>query len=308
MEKRELFTTKVKNVAGGISEKANHVAQQSAELATKTKNSVVKAVDVNGDGQIDIEDVILLAFKVPGVSVKRDAFLQKELATKYAEETIQKAIALNPLQAGIQSEDLESIATAVIQNERIKVTGISAALGAPGGAAVAATIPADIAQYYGCMLRVAQKLLYLYGFPQIEYKDDEQVLDTATMNQIILCMGVMFGVANAKNGLLIMAKALGKGVEKQLLRRALTKGTVFPIVKSITKWFSVNLTKKVFAGFFQKSIPVVGGVLGGGLTYMTFKPCCEKLKKVLQDTYLSNPNYSDSPEIIDIETEEEMEK
>ena len=54
---------------------------------------------------------------------------------------------------------------AVIRSERLKVSGISAALGTPGGAAMAATIPADIAQYYGCMLRVAQKLLYLYGFP-----------------------------------------------------------------------------------------------------------------------------------------------
>ena len=43
---------------------------------------------------------------------------------------------------------------------------------------MAATIPADIAQYYGCLLRVAQKLLYLYGFPQIEYKENEQAFDT----------------------------------------------------------------------------------------------------------------------------------
>ena len=37
--------------------------------------------------------------------------------------------------------------------------------------------------------------------------ENEQAFDTETMNQIILCMGVMFGVANAKNALLAMAKA-----------------------------------------------------------------------------------------------------
>ncbi|MFR5618437.1 MAG: hypothetical protein ACLTJ5_06175 [Clostridium sp.] len=34
------------------------------------------AVDVNGDGQVDIEDVILLAFKVPGVAVKKRCFFK----------------------------------------------------------------------------------------------------------------------------------------------------------------------------------------------------------------------------------------
>ena len=44
--------------------------------------------------------------------------------------------------------------------ERICVSGISAALGMPSGVAMAATIPADIAQYYGYMLRTTQKLMY----------------------------------------------------------------------------------------------------------------------------------------------------
>lgn len=115
-------------------------------------------------------------------------------------------------------------------------------------------------------------------------------------------MGVMFGVANAKNGLLAVAKALGTGVEKQLINKALTKGTIYPIVKSISKWFGVKMTKEVFAGFFKKAIPLVGGVVGGGITFATFKPCCEKLKLVLQDTYLSNPDYKEKQEnIIDIE-------
>ena len=63
------------------------------------------------------------------------------------------------------------------------------------------------------------------------------------------------------------------------------------------------MTKEVFAGFFKKAIPVVGGVIGGGLTYATFKPCCDKLKNVLENTYLSNPNYKEKPEdVIDIES------
>lgn len=91
-----------------------------------------------------------------------------------------------------------------------------------------------------------------------------------------------------------VAKALGTGVEKQLLRRALTKGTIYPIVKSVSKWFGVRMTKQIFAGVFKKAIPVVGGVLGGGITYLSFKPCCDKLKASLQNTILSNPDYQNS--------------
>ena len=107
-----------------------------------------------------------------------------------------------------------------------------------------------------------------------------------------------------------MAKALASGVEKQLLKKALTKGTIYPIVKSVAKWFSVKMTKEVFAGSFKKAIPVVGGVIGGGITFVTFKPCCDKLKASLQNTMLSNPNYQPTAEeddlvVVDAEVAEE---
>ena len=50
------------------------------------------------------------------------------------------------------------------------------------------------------------------------------------------------------------------------------------------------MTKQVFAGFFKSAIPVIGGVIGGSMTYMSFKPCCDKLKGSLNNTLLSNPN------------------
>ena len=101
----------------------------------------------------------------------------------------------------------------------------------------------------------------------------------------------MFGAAGANNALKSMAKALGNGVEKKLINAALTKGTIYPVVKSVSKWFGVKMTKDVFAGFFKKAIPVVGGLIGGSITYLSFKPCCYKLKASLQDTLLSNPNH-----------------
>ena len=272
------------------------VLGKTKEVATKSKEAVLGAIDQNGNGEVDIEDVIIMGLKVPGIRINRANFLQKELHTKFPQEVIDDAISYNPLHANIPTEAIDKIADEVIKYERACVSGISTALGMPGGVAMVETIPADIAQYYGYMLRATQKLMYLYGFPEIDTEEKGQTFDTETMNILIICMGVMYGAAGANNALKAMAKALANGVEKQLLRKALTKGTIYPIVKSVAKWFGVKMTKDVFAGFFKKAIPVVGGVIGGSITYISFKPCCDKLKASLQNTMLSNPNYCPTEE------------
>ena len=295
--------------ADTVSKTAVSVAGKTKEVAAKSQQAILGAIDQNGNGEVDIEDVIIMGLKVPGIRIDRANFLQKELQTKFPQEVIDDAIAHNPLHAKIPPEVIDKIADEVIKYERACVSGISTALGMPGGVAMAATIPADIAQYYGYMLRATQKLMYLYGFPAIDIEEKGQNFDTETLNILIICMGVMYGAAGANNALKAMAKALAAGVEKQLLRKALTKGTIYPIVKNVAKWFSVKMTKEVFAGFFKKAIPVVGGVIGGGITFISFKPCCDKLKASLQNTMLSNPNYRPTEEdddlvIIDSEIEE----
>ena len=269
---------------------------EDTNLIIKTENSIMKALDQNGNGEIDIEDIITLAFKTPGVHVTRDNFLQKELYKNHPQAVIDKAIATTPAQAGISSDEIDKIADEVINYERNCVSGISAALGVPGGWAMAATIPADIVQYYGYTLRATQKLLYLYGFPEVDSDEEGIRLDSQTINQLILCLGVMNGVAGANNAIKGMAKALAVGVEKKLLNAALTKGTFYPLVKEIAKWFGIKMTKSIFAGFFKNAIPVVGGIVGGGITFFSFKPCCYRLKAALQDTMLSNPDHKSTSE------------
>lgn len=254
------------------------------------------ALDANNDGTIDIQDVIILAVRTPGVHVTRDSFLRKELFKNYPEEVIEDAIARTPALAGIAPEEIDRIADEVIKFERNCVSGISAALGMPGGAAMTATIPADVAQYYGYTLRAIQKLLYLYGFPEIDSDEEGICLDSETINRIIICLGVMNGVAGANNAIKGLAKALAKGVEKKLLNAALTKGAFYPFLKSTLKWFGVKLTKELFAKSVKNAIPVVGGVVGGGITFLSFKPCCLRLKDALTDTLLSNPNHISSTE------------
>lgn len=278
--------------------------ENSKAALEEAKNKVISTLDQNNDGTLDIEDIITLGFKAPMVRVDREKFLRKELQFKCTAEQIDEAIASTPAKAGISMNIIDDVADEVIKAERNKVSGISAALGMPGGVAMVATIPAELTQYYGYMLHVAQELMYLYGFPEINFEEDGS-LDSATMNLIIISLGAMYGVAGASNAIKVMANQFGKGASKQLMNKALTKGMFYPIVKSVAKWFDVKMTKEVFAGFFKKAIPIVGGVVGGGLTFFSFKPCCDRLKTELRDTMLSNPTREETQEdieIIDVES------
>lgn len=289
----------MKNVIENTGNEVKKAVSKGKDIVFDSKDKVFDALDINKDGRVDTEDIIILGLRIPGVHIDREEFLRKKFMKNYANDVIQDAVKFNPAHAGITVEEIDNIADQVIQYERNCVSGISLALGAPGGVAMVATLPADIAQYYGYMLRAIQKLLYLYGFPEINVENGVNI-DDETMNLITLCLGVMYGVEGSVASIKILSNALGKGVEKKLLQKALTKGTFYPIVKKISRWFSVCMTKQVFAGFFRKAIPVVGGVVGGGITYLSFKPCCDNLKKSLQDTALCNPSSRKSFDEFDV--------
>lgn len=308
--------TVAKKVGASISKGSKTAAKRTQNAVKVTEKKLIKALDQDGNGVVDSTDIILMAIKMPGVCIKRDSFLRKEFARHCSKEKIEEAIKTTPAQAGINSALIEKVANETIKYERNMVVGLSSVLGIPGGVAMVATIPADIAQYYGYMLRAAQKLMYLYGFPELKMTEDGINIDTETINSLTVCLGIMYGVANADIAIKAMARALATGVEKKLLKKALTKGAIYPIVKAVMKWFGVNLTKSIFAGFFKKSIPVIGGVISGTITYKMFGPCCNRLKKTLKDTSLSNLNHEAdeseeklfdsirSGEIIDVEPEE----
>lgn len=257
----------------------------------KAKLAAINAIDENGNGKIDLEDVIIKGLKTPGIKINRAEFLAKTLKKRFPQETIDAAIAESPMRANIAQTEINKMANEAINFERTCVSGISAALSAPGGVAMVATVPADLMQYYAYLLRMAQKLLYLYGFPQIDTEETGEKFDDGTMNTLILCFGVMYGVAGANKALLTVAKALGAGLSKKFMQTAVTKGTIYPVLKAILKCFNVKLTKQLASKAINHSLPVIGGVIGGGITFFSFKSCGEKLKKTLCDTYLSNPDY-----------------
>lgn len=139
---------------------------------------------------VSLPDVVSTAIQVPGVRVNRDAFLC-EIFKEVDRDVLQSIIEKGPVAAGVERSVLKQKAHKLIQARTALSTGASFAAGLPGGLAMAATIPADMLQFYGVSLRMAQELAYLYGEPDLWEKD---LLDRDKVtNQLILYCGVMFG-------------------------------------------------------------------------------------------------------------------
>lgn len=206
-----------------------------------------------------------------------------------SDEQIEQAITESPAAAGIPLRVIREVANTSITYETSKVTGISAAAGIPGGLALVGTVPADMAQYLGHMLRIAQKLAYIYSWPDLLTQGEE--IDEATEGILTLFVGVMVGVQVAQGGVTKVSTMIAAQVVKTLPQKALTKGAVYPLVKKVAQLLGVQMTKKLFASGVAKAIPIAGAVLSGGLTLATFLPMSKKLQKHLVSLELTKPGH-----------------
>ena len=173
-----------------------------------------------------------------------------------------------------------------------KVTALSVAVSLPSsGVAVVAVgaATADITSYFAFILRIVQELAYLYGFGQFDLKEDN--IDSETLNYLMVFLGVMFGVQGATSALNKLANTLTEHVAKALAQKALTKGTIYPLVKQIATKVGIRMTKQIFADTVASAVPIAGSLLSGGLTYAMFKPGCLKLRSNLMTYNLCDPDY-----------------
>lgn len=227
---------------------------------------------------------------LPGVRIDRATYLRAALGRHCSEEQISKAIDESPAAAGIPLVLIKKIADESINLETTKVTLISAAAGIPGGFAMLGTVPADTLQYFAHMLRIAQKLAYLYSWPDLFDGDD---MDDATKGVLTLFVGVMFGVHAANVGLAKVAIKMSNAALIKLPQKALTKGVIYPIVKKVAVAIGEKMTKEIFAKGVSKAIPVVGALLSGGLTLASYLSMCKRLKSHLSRSELLKKDHTD---------------
>lgn len=256
---------------------------------------------------ISLENVIATAIQVPGVKVNRELFLREQFQ-KESKELVEAIVENGPVNAQISQDSLRKMAKKIINERTIVSTGASFVAGLPGGLAMAATIPADMLQFYGVALRMAQELAYLYGEADLwngEFLDNDKVT-----NQLILYCGVMLGASGAAQAVRVMSSALAKQIMKKLPQKALTKTFYYPIVKGICKFFGVSMTKNLFAKGVSKAVPILGGVVSGGITFATLRPMGQRLADTLDEAHFSYTEeefHEDWEDIVEISEEETAE-
>ena len=227
--------------------------------------------------------VVNESLKLPFIKIDRSEFLIKKFGEQV--DDIQKLIDEGP-QVFFSKEELDESAIEVINANVLQSSSLSFASGLPGGFAMAATIPADIAQFYGYSLKLAQEISYIYGYNNM-WSDQGELTEDAK-NTLILYLGVMLGVTSAGAAVRILSNKMALQALKKIPQKALTKTIYYPIIKKVMVIFGTKLTKATFAKGVSKFIPLVGGAVSGTMNYISLKPMANRLK----DELGKNINYT----------------
>lgn len=246
---------------------------------------------------LSLETIVSNVVQVPGVKVNRDKFLAELFAT--TPDMIPTIVEKGPVSAGIPQEQLLKMANKLILLRTSTSSAISFATGIPGGFAMAATIPGDIMQFFGMSLRLAQELSYLYGAQDLW--ENGEIDDERVRNQLILYCGVMFGVSSAAAGVRVLSAQIAKTALKKLPQKALTKTFWYPLIKQIGKVLSIKVTKTTVAHGFSKAIPVIGGVISGGLNFASMMPMAKRLLTTLDAANFGYTEEDMQADIVEIE-------
>ena len=225
-------------------EKSRNLTSQDLRDARENAINKVKNFDPK-DFNLDVPATIEKVLAISANVVDREKFLIAAIGEYVSEETAQKAVELGTDKAGIRRKLIDTIADQIITSEVNKASGLSV-----GAGSTWATLPADIIQYFGFVVRIAQKLAYLYGYPEFILYNDEETLDEDATEELAYLIAVMFGVEEQDE----------KAVGEKMGKLTLAKGAVAPV-------------------------PILGGVLSGGLTYGTLRQNANRLKNNLSEQF-----------------------
>ena len=221
--------------------------------------------------------VLSASLRLPFVKVSREEFLSKELSKFCTPMEVMTALEEGPLGV-LTKKEIDKLANHCISYHLTMACGTSALMGLPGGWWMAGTIPTDITQFYGHILSLMQKLIYLYGWPDLT--DVNNQLDDESLNIMTLFVGVMMGNKMAVEALAKLATQMSKEAGVKISETVVAHYAV-----KIAQWIGINMTKEGFAKGVGKVIPLVGAPISATITYYTFRPMARRLKKHLDELY-----------------------
>jgi len=221
--------------------------------------------------------------KIPGAKIDREKFLRNELSDKLPEVSVEKALLTRPAQADITKDFIKNLSKKCIRMTTLHSTAASAGAAIPSGLWLIGSVPADLTQFYWNMVRLAQKLAYLHGWPDLKVENSE--FNDDSLYHLSIFMGVMAGVDGASRALAYVSKSIA---EKEDSEMSLLNCPVGGLIKEIIKWLGIKMSKARYSKMISKAIPVAGIVLSGGITYFALSDMGETLRKNLAGSYLAN--------------------
>ena len=231
-----------------------------------------------GDKNVSLWNRVLsTSVNLPFVKVDRTEFLTKELSKFCTPMEVMTAINVGTLGV-LSKKEIDKLANQCISYHLTMVCGTSALMGLPGGWWMAGTIPTDLTQFYGHILSLMQKLIYLYGWPALTNVNKQ--LDDESLNIMTLFVGVMMGNKMAVEALGKVATMASKNAGMKISETVLAQYVV-----KVAQWIGINMTKESFAKGMGKVLPLVGAPISATITYYTFRPMAHRLKKHLDELY-----------------------
>ncbi len=244
---------------------------------------------------IELDDILERVFHLPGVQVDRDELLTKVFRREYPRK-MDAILEKGPVKAGVPREIIRKKARGRLKDATLKSSAASFMAGLPGGLTLAAALPADVMQNLIFSIRTAQEIAYLYGqenFWQgtVGFKNPE------SRYKLLSYVAVMFAVTGADQLVRIMSEPFGL-----MLGTKIAEGTMQRIMERLAAVFGVKLTAEGTSKTVSKVVPVLGGVLSGGMTFWGMKRTGTRLIQDLDQAYYNYLEADMEQDYLDVET------
>ena len=132
-------------------------------------------------------------------------------------------------------------------------------------------------QFMGNALSLVQKIAYIYGYS--DFCDENGEPDDQMEHMLTLLVGAMVGVDAAGKAVAELGEMIAKGIVNSS-RHGFFKLSLW----KITGAAAAGVSKVNFARGVAKIVPVIGGVISGGITLLTLRLWGRKLKHTLRES------------------------
>ena len=200
------------------------------------------------------ESVLISAMKLPGIAVNRREFLSRELAPYFDRKVINEILdGHTKMKKCFTQKGCAEISRRLYKLSSDKGKSDFRCRRRTGWIRHAGHHTGRYGTVYGHVLALAQKLLYLYGWPDLQ--NGGKGMDDGTRQILTLFVGVAFGSSQAA----IMAKKIAERLAEEAAQRipqtVLGQLAARGVVEQAGKWIGVQIAKngtgKSFAKLFS---------------------------------------------------------